>query len=100
MKPQYISLIGTTPKIVQLNNDCVDFNVAIRAPVGVTVEVALEDLYDATENPPSGAPAGGPTWLAVPAAVDGVVTLTSPRRLVRFTPTGDALVTMLQQGVR
>jgi len=100
MKPEYITLVGTTPQIFQLNNNAVWFAVAIRAPAGVTVEVALEDLYDANEQPPSGAPAGGPTWLAAPAAVAGVITLTSPARLVRLTPTAGGVCTILQQGVR
>lgn len=100
MKPQYITLVGTTPKVVPLDNNMVVFNVAIRAPAGATVEVALEDPADLANNiPNSGSP--GPTWVAAPAAAaNGVINLVVPARLVRITPTGNGTATILQQGLR
>jgi hypothetical protein len=101
MRPQYIQLRGTTPQVVLLNNNNHDFNVAIRAPVGVTVEVTLEDPVDpavAANLPNSGSP--GQTWTAAPAAVAGVINLLVPARCVRLTPTVDAQVTILQQGLQ
>jgi hypothetical protein len=90
-------------KVLELNNNTTaGFQLSIRAPAGVTVEFALEDLFDPTEQPPSGAPVGGPTWVAAPNAVNanGVLHLSStPYRLCRLTPTtGAEVVTMLQQG--
>jgi len=99
--PNYITLVGTTPKVIELNNNTTaGFQLSIRAPAGVTVEFALEDLVDPTEQPPSGSP--GPTWVAPPQAANanGVLHLSgTPYRLVRFTPTAGGLVTMLQQGI-
>lgn len=102
MRPQYIQLVGTTPVIVPLDNDISVFNVAIRAPAGITVEVTLEDPADAAT--PANLPLGesvGQTFVAIPAVANanGIIYLTTPHRAIRLTPTAGGLVTVLQQGL-
>ena len=100
MKPSYITLVGTTPVITTLNNNNEHFNVSVRLAAGVTLEAALEDpapVIAPTLSENQGSP--GPTWLATPAAVNGIVNLTYPVRLLRFTPTTGGVCTILQQGL-
>lgn len=105
MQPQYVQLVGTTPKIVLFNTHCKAFQVAIRAPAGATVELALEDPNDfvaANSYTPPTAPAGAAvTWVPAPAAVNGVIQLTNtPYAACRITPTGNGYATILQQGIK
>lgn len=104
---QYIQLFGTTPKVIALDNNVVAFQVSIRAPVGVTVELAVEypgDFVQGSSYDARVAPAGAAlTWVAPPNAVNanGVLHITdTPYAAVRLTPTADAVVTILQQGLR
>lgn len=106
MKPSYITLVGTTPFITNLNNNNEHFNVSIRASANVLTEIALEDTAPSTtpggfpprDDPHQGSP--GPTWVAAPAAgANGIINLTYPVRLVRFTPIAGGTVTILQQGL-
>lgn len=101
MKPIYLTLVGSTPKVVTLNNNNEHFNVSILPSVNVTVEVALEDpapVIAPTLSENQGSP--GPTWVAAPTALaNGIVNLTYPVRLVRFTPIAGGTATVLQQGL-
>lgn len=102
MKPQYISLTGTTVKIIDLDNDVVSFQVTIRLASGVTVLGSVEKTQDSTApnsfTPPVTTQA--PVWSALPAAVNGVISLTTPYAALQFTPTTGGICTVLQQGVR
>lgn len=103
MKPQYIILVGTTPKIVPLDTNVVSFEVSIRAPAGATIEVALEHPSDSLSDAGRAAVGPAPTWVAAPNAANanGVLHLTgTPYAAVRITPTGNGLATILQQGLR
>lgn len=104
MQPRYIVTTGTTPVIEHLDTNVVVFCVAIKAAAGQTVEVAVEDPDDfvapnsyTDRVAPAGLTVG---WTAAPAAVDGVITLTSPRSAVRITPTTGGTAIILQQGIR
>lgn len=97
MRPQYWPLVGTTPLVVRLENNATTFNVNIRISAGVTTELALEDQLT---DPSSSVGNPGPTWVAAPAAVNGVITLVNPFRLVRFTPTAGGIAVILQQGIQ
>jgi hypothetical protein len=100
MKPQYIVIGAGVPKVVQLDNNSIVFNVAIRTDA-TTVEVALEDpapVGRPDETPLSGSP--GPTWVAAPAAAaNGIINLTVPARAVRFSKATAGVATVLQQGL-
>lgn len=102
MKPQYITLVGTTPKIVPLDTNVVSFEVSIRPPAGVTVELALEHPSDSLSDAGRVAVGPAPTWVAAPAAgANGVISLFgTPYAAVRLTPTTGGQATILQQGLR
>lgn len=103
MKPQYITLVGTTPKIVPLETNDVSFEVSIRAPAGVTIELALEHPSDSLSDAGRAAVGPAPTWVAPPNAANanGVLHLYgTPYAAVRLTPTAGGQVTILQQGLR
>jgi len=105
MKPQYITLFGTTPKIVALDTNMVPFNVSIRPAAGVTVELSTEapnDFVQPNTFTPRVAPAGAAVvWVAAPAAgANGVIVLKDPYAAVRFTPTTGGECTIMQQGLR
>lgn len=99
MKPQYITLPDTTPRIIGLDTYGETFNVTVRASAGVTVELTIEEPNDAVGtggNPPTG-PA--PTFVASPAAAsNGVIQITAPCRALRLTAAASGTVTILQQG--
>lgn len=101
MKPQYVPLVGTTPKIVLLNTNSVPFLVQVRVPAGATLEVCLENPVDAvapnTYTPP--VTTQTPVWFAAPTAVGNVTTLRDVVAAIRITPTGDGIATVLQQGI-
>jgi len=101
MKPQYITVVGGTPKVVPLDNNIGVFNVAIRTDA-TTVEVALEDPADSANPsnlPLNGSP--GQTWVAAPAAAaNGVINLVVPCRAVRFSKATNGVATVLQQGIQ
>lgn len=92
MKPQYIVLSGTTPKTISLDTSSPVFDCQIDVPAGVTVQVALEDSTGVSGSP-------GPTWVAAPAAVNGIITLRDPYRMVLLTPTTGGQVTITQGGL-
>lgn len=103
MSHNYITLVGTTPKIIALDNDCVEFQVSIRAPAGVTIELALENPNDSLVNANTSLVGPAPTWVAPPNAANanGVLHLTgTPYAAVRLTPTNGGNVTIVQQGIR
>lgn len=88
MRPQYITIVGGTPKVVPLDNNMVGINVSVRTDA-TTVEVTLED------------PAGTPTWVAAPAAgSNGVIVIKDPVRALRFSKATNGSATVLQQGIR
>lgn len=101
MKPQYVTIIGGTPKVVPLDTNMVPFNVSIRTDA-TTVELALEapaDSVAANSFTPTVGPA--PTWVAAPAAgANGVIVLKDPYAAVRFTKATNGLATVLQSGLR
>lgn len=102
MKPQYITLVGTTPEIVALNTNTTTFDLSIRATAGVTIEFALENPNDSTADTSKAAAGPAPTWVAAPNAVNanGVLHITgTPYAAVRFTPAAGGVATVLQQGV-
>jgi hypothetical protein len=96
MLPQYYTVVGGTPKIVLMNNNCHVFNVMIRCAAGQTVEAALEDPIDGVVNPKS----PGPVWFAVTVSPLGanLYALVNPVRLIRIT--GAGVATVLQQGIQ
>jgi hypothetical protein len=98
MLPQYYDVVAGTPKIVLMNNNNHVFNVSVRVSVGLTVEAALEDLYDARTAPL--APKSGPKWVLLQPSVlnASFYFIENPVRLLRLTGTGDA--TILQQGIQ
>lgn len=105
MQPQYIQLVGTTPKVVPFNTHCKAFQVTIRLPASATIELAVEDPDDFVQSnsyTPRKAPAGAAlTWVAAPAAVNGVIQLVNtPYAACRITPAGDGVATILQQGIK
>lgn len=102
MKPQYITLVGTTPKIIALDTNVVSYELSIRATAGVTIEFALENPDDSTSDTSKAAAGPAPTWVAAPNAVNanGVLHITgTPYAAVRFTPAAGGAATVLQQGV-
>jgi hypothetical protein len=102
MQPQYVALSGTTAKKYSLNTNCAVFNVAIRLAAGVTLTLSLEDDGNDTTAPNSYTPpvtGFTPVYGAAPAAVNGVITLTSPVATLLFTPTSGGTCTVLQQGI-
>lgn len=105
MRPQYIQLVGTTPKIVPFNTHPKSFEVTIRLPAGATLELSTEhpdDFVQTNSYTPRRAPTGAVVnWLAAPAAVDGVITLVDkPYAACRITPTGDGVATIVQAGIK
>lgn len=87
MRPQYITIVGGTPKVVPLDNNKVSANTSIRTDA-TTVEVTLED------------PDQSPVWVAAPAAgSNGVVVIKDPVRALRFTKATNGTATILQQGI-
>lgn len=101
MKASYITLVGTTPKIVTPDTNIGLFALSIRAPAGVTVQVALEDPGDLTpSNSYFPVVTSFPyVWLAAPTAVNGLININFPISAVLLTPTAGGQVTMLQQGI-
>ena len=103
MSHNYITLVGTTPKIIALDNNCVEFQVSIRASGGITIEVALENPNDQVSNANTIQAGPAPTWVAPPNAVNanGVLHLSgTPYGAVRLTPTAGGTATIVQQGIR
>lgn len=106
--PIYVVLSGTTPKIINLDVNNVNQQIAVRAAAGVTVEVALEDPDDFVAgnsyDPPAAAAAiagglAGPSWQAAPAAVNGIINIVAPIHAIRLTPTTGGVCTILQSGL-
>src|SRR4249920_2739375 len=101
MQNQYLTLVGTTPKVVTLNNNCHVFNVSVFAPAGVTVEQSVISPDDSVApnsfTPPVTTQV--PVWGATPTAVAGVIQLVAPVSALRFTPTAGGIVSILQQGI-
>lgn len=107
--PMYVVLVGTTPKIINLDVNNVNQQVAVRAAAGVTVEVSLEDPDDfVTGNSydPAAAAAAiaaglaAPQWSAAPAAVNGIINIVAPIHAIRLTPTAGGVCTILQSGLQ
>lgn len=99
MTPRYITIVGGTPKVVPLDNDIAVFNVSVRTDA-TTIEFCLEDPDDSVApNTFSPAVGPGPTWLAAPAPVNGVVVLNFPCAAVRLSKATNGVATVLQQGV-
>ena len=101
MKASYITLVGTTQRIMMPDTNIALFALSIRAPAGVTVQIALEDPGDVTpSNSYSPVVTVFPyVWLAAPTAVNGLISINFPISAVLLTPTAGGQVTMLQQGV-
>ena len=101
MKASYVTLVGTTQKIVTPDTNIGIFSVSIRAPAGVTVELALEDPGDLTQSNTffPVVTAFPYVWLPSPAAVNGIININYPVSAIRFTPTAGGQVTMVQQGI-
>lgn len=89
MRPQYITVVGGTPKIVPLDTNKVDFNVTID-PKGATVEVTLDQLQDPTKTP---------AWSSAPAAVNGLINITAGVTGIRLTSAGNVTPVVLQNGI-
>lgn len=114
MKPIYVQLVGTTPKIVGLNNNDVSFEVLVRCGAGITLEGTLDDPADSvgmSDAPPINPNA--PVWTAIALDTNGYANLSAstgitagtgiapgPWRALRFTPTAGGAATILQQGIR
>lgn len=101
MKASYITLVGTTPRIVMPDTNVALFALSIRAPAGVTVQVALEDPGDLTPaNTYFPVVTVFPyVWLAAPAAVNGLININFPISAILLTPTAGGQVTILQQSI-
>lgn len=91
MRPQYITVVGGTPKVVPLDTNKVDFNVTID-PKGATVEQTLDQVFDPVKL-------AAATWVATPAAVNGLINLTAGVTAVRFTSAGSVTPVLLQNGI-
>lgn len=100
MKPVYYVIVGGTPLVIPVDTDKDIFNVSIRTDA-TTVEFALEATADSTA-PNTYTPAKTtvtPTWIAAPAAVNGVVNLLVPCSAIRLSKAGAGSATVLQQGI-
>ena len=102
MKPQYIVIIGGTPKTIALDTNVVNFDVSITTDA-TTTEVALANPNDSVK-PNSWTPPvnpNPPVWIAAPAPdALGVIHLVDPVSAVRFTKATNGVATILQQGLR
>lgn len=110
MKPKYVIQAGAGTVVVPLDSNITPTqNVNIRPGAGVTVTGTLEnpDDWTSTNNidPPVAAAmiaagVAAPIYQALPAAVNGVITLIGPYRALQFVATGAATSTILQQGIQ
>jgi hypothetical protein len=101
MKVQYVAIVGGTPLVVPLDNDVNVFNVSIRTDA-TTVEFSLEaptDLVARNTFSPARNTIISQTWVAAPAAVNGVVNLLVPAAAIRLSKASNGLATIIQQGL-
>lgn len=96
MKPVYIQ--DPDGKVLAVDSNVVGAKISVRtdATVEFTVEAPADSVapnsYRTPVNP------NPPTWLAAPAAVNGVIVFDFPIAALRFE--GGTVATVLQQGLR
>lgn len=106
MKPKYVTQTGVNVTVVPLDSNVQGAFTNIRPGAGVTVLGALENPDDLIASDPTVDPPAAPApvamvWLALPAAVNGIITLIGPYRALQFTSTSGTVVsTILQQGLQ
>jgi hypothetical protein len=100
MKVIYGTIVGGTPLVIPLNPEATGvFNVSIRTDA-TTVEFALERPDDSTaRNSFVTAVGTAPTWLAAPAAANGIVNITFPVSAIRLSKATAGVATVLQAGI-
>lgn len=100
MRPAYIQLTGTTVKVYDVDTEITPFLITIRLASGVTVLGSLEKVADSAQ--PNSYTAAvttlTPVWSALPAPVNGVISLSTPYASLQFTPTTGGICTVVQQG--